>query len=162
MFRYTRLQIILHWLLVLLLIVQFVSGDGASRVFGRWLDAGDRAAPLGPNLHVILGIGIAIIALWRLVLHVTNPRPAHDGGALDKLAVAVHWLLYALLLAVPALGALAWFGGSEAMGDAHAVLKTVLMLLVLLHIVGALYHRFILRDAVMARMSLRGHSQGDI
>lgn len=156
MFRYTRLQIILHWLLVLLLIVQFISGDSASEAFGRWLRAGDMQAPPGPNLHVILGILVSGIALWRLILHVTHPRPAHGDGVLDKLAIAVHWLLYALLLVVPALGAVAWFGGSEVMGDAHAAVKTLLMLLILLHIAGALYHRFIVKDDVMARMSLRG------
>ncbi|MFV0386790.1 cytochrome b [Paracoccus sp. (in: a-proteobacteria)] len=155
MFHYSRQQIILHWVLVLLLVIQFLLGDSATEAFDHWLESGTKAPGFGANLHVILGIVILAIALWRLVLHVTQPKAPHGDGALDKLAVAVHWLLYVLLLATPVLGMLAWFGGSESMGDTHALAKSLLMILALLHVAGALYHHFILKDDVMQRMTGR-------
>ena len=91
-----------------------------------------------------------------------------------RIATITHDLLYVLLLVIPVLGWIAagYFGytvhlfglfalpaladgtmeWAHEMGDVHAVLTNVLIGVVGLHVLGALYHYFILRDRVMQRM----------
>ena len=75
-----------------------------------------------------------------------------DNVLLNGAARATHLGLYALMILMPISGALAWFGGLGAAAGAHNVLKVALLALVVLHVVGALYHRLWLKDAVMERM----------
>ena len=56
------------------------------------------------------------------------------------------------MLAVPAVGLFAWFGGSEEAGDLHSLAKPAFIILVALHVLGALYHQFILKDGLLLRM----------
>jgi cytochrome b561 len=90
-------------------------------------------------------------------------------------ARAVHWLFYALLIVLPIVGWInaSWRGYSVTpfglfelpklvathadgwgwTGDVHAALSNYLLLaLVGLHVLAALYHQFIRRDAVLQRM----------
>ncbi len=39
--------------------------------------------------------------------------------------------------------------------DVHELLVTVLIVLVILHVLGAIRHQFIMKDGLMARVSLR-------
>lgn len=57
-----------------------------------------------------------------------------------------------MIILIPLSGAANWFLGIEAAGEAHEVLTTVLLMLVGLHIAGALYHQFVLRDGTTAWM----------
>ena len=68
------------------------------------------------------------------------------------LAKLTHVGLYAVMILMPVSGYVAWFGGVEAAAKGHNVLKIVLLALVALHVVGALYHQFVLRDGTLARM----------
>ena len=65
---------------------------------------------------------------------------------------ATHWALYALLILMPLTGALAWFGTIEQAAFAHDVLKLPLLILTGLHVIGALFHQFILKSDVLTRM----------
>ncbi|MED5681924.1 cytochrome b/b6 domain-containing protein, partial [Enterobacter hormaechei] len=62
--------------------------------------------------------------------------------------------------AVRLLGALSYptltpVGSSlgHAMGDIHGVLAWVLFALIVMHVAAALFHRFVLRDQVLQRMT---------
>lgn len=152
---YSRPQIRLHWIVALLIVPQFVLHDGISAAW-RALGQGQELpfSPLVP-LHVLGGVLIAALVLWRIVLRLRRAAPAlPEGGhpALDLVAKLTHAGLYALLLGLPLSGAVAWFGGVHAAGDAHEVMKTLLLALVALHVVGALYHQFVLKDGLMQRM----------
>ena len=92
-----------------------------------------------------------------------------------KLATGAHHLLYLLMVAMPVSGlvmavnskyGVKWFGidflaglDNSAMRDifkeAHEVIGTILLLVVILHIVGALKHKFVDKDKTMERMSLK-------
>ena len=61
-------------------------------------------------------------------------------------------MLYLLIFVVPLAGMAAWFGGVEAAGEAHELLMNLMMVLVVLHVLGALYHQFVVRDGVLTRM----------
>ena len=53
---------------------------------------------------------------------------------------------------MPATGALAWFGGVEAMAAVHGAGMLLILILLALHIAGALYHHFVLKTDVLRRM----------
>lgn len=154
---YSKLQIWLHWVVVLLVLFQFVGNEGMGNVWkaleqGRTAEAADLQ---WAYLHVTAGVLTLLLVIWRFYLRFTRgspPLPENEPRALKFAAHAAHFLLYALLVVVPLSGAAAWFGGIELAAVAHAVLKTVLLAVVLLHIAGALYQRFILKSRVLERM----------
>lgn len=153
---YSATQIGLHWAVALLVLVQFLN-NGAIGAAWRALRRGDAEVPGGflVAAHVFVGIAILVFALWRITLRVTRgapPAPAEEPRPLRLIAAATHGLLYLLLLAVPFSGLAAWFGGVAPAAGAHEVLKTALMLIVFLHIAGALYQRFVLKSDVVTRM----------
>ena len=153
---YSRPQIRLHWIVALLIVPQFVLHDGISAAW-RALGQGQELPALDPlvPLHVLGGVLIAALVLWRIVLRSRRAAPAlpeAEHPALKFAAKLTHAGLYALLLGLPLSGAAAWFGGVRAAGDAHEVMKTLLLALVALHVVGALYHQFVLKDGLMQRM----------
>jgi len=152
---YSRAQIRLHWAVFALVVLQIVLSDGISTAYRDVLRGGE----ISPNAliasHIIGGVLVLVFGLWRLVLRVRRGVPAPVAGQprLQVLAAeAVHYALYALMIVVPASGMAAWFGGVKAAGDAHEVLKTVMMLLVLLHVLAALYHQFVKKDGLLMRM----------
>ena len=105
------------------------------------------------DLHVAFGIAILALAVLRVALRVRRgvpPPPRDERPALRALARATHLALYALILLMPATGGLAWFGGVEAMAEAHRAGKAAILVLVGLHILGALYHHFFLKTERVA------------
>jgi cytochrome b561 len=170
--RYDAVARALHWLTVALLIVQFCIAWTMPHV-------GRGTQPVGLIAwHLSVGTAIlaviAVRAFWRFT-HREPPSPATIPPALQLLSRTTHVLLYALLVALPLLGwanasARGWsvtlFGviplpplsspGSSlghALGDVHQTVALVLLGVVALHVLGALYHRFIVRDRTMQRMA---------
>lgn len=156
MFRYTSRQILLHWAVVLLLIFQYLFNDPISQAFRTWMREGQKSLGAGALAHILAGVAILLIALWRLSLRRSAPPAPHGTGLPDRLARLTHWALYALLLAIPVAGLVAWIAGSRDAGEIHETLTTVLLALAGLHVAGALYHQLLLKDGLMRRMSLRG------
>lgn len=153
---YSRTQIALHWTVALLVLAQFLNSDA---IGSAWRAVRQRAetVPSGPlvTAHVVAGIAILLLAVWRITLRLRRgapPPPAEEPRALRIVAAATHGSLYLLLLLVPLSGMTAWFGNVGAAGDVHEALKTLLLLAVALHVVGALYQAFVLRSDVMRRM----------
>jgi cytochrome b561 len=168
---YTRTAKALHWLIVALLIVQFIVAWTMPHI-GR----NTRPETL-INLHFTLGVVVLTVGVLRIGWRLMHPEPAPEGGIppwQTMTARIVHWLLYSLLFVVPILGWMnaSWRGFSVALfgiplpkllatrapgwiwtGDVHALLANYLMLaLVGLHVAAALYHWLIARDHVMQRM----------
>jgi cytochrome b561 len=171
--RYTRTAIALHWLMALLIFSAFPLG-----VYMHDL-------PLSPtklqlfSYHKWLGITILLAAAARLAWRVTHPAPAlPDMPRWQRIAAhGIHHLLYVLLFAIPLSGWLmssakgfptVWFGvlplpdlvgKNKELGDllkaVHEALNFGLLLLVGLHIAGALKHHFIERDDTLRRMTFR-------
>lgn len=154
--RFTSTQIALHWLTALLILAQFLNDGAISRAFRATM----RGAAEIPTswlvpVHVFVGIAILVFTVWRVVLRLSRgapPPPAEEPRALQIAAAATHGTLYLLLLLLPLTGFVAWFGGVGAAGGAHEILKTLLLVVIGLHVDGALYHRLILKSGVMERM----------
>lgn len=129
-------------------------------------------------IHKSTGFLILVLMIGRLAFRLFNPPPPSEPTlARWQIGVshAVHWALYAILLVMPVIG----WAGSNAFGapvsvyglftlpdimtkdeplsktllGVHATLGFVAAGLILMHIAAALYHRFVRKDAVLARMT---------
>ena len=169
--RYTSTAIALHWLIALGILATFALGLYMS-------DLGLSPTKLKLySWHKWAGVRLFVLIVFRLGWRLTHPAPAlPDSMAplLRRAAAVSHWLLYALMLAIPLSGWLmssakgfqtVWFGvlplpdllaKDAALGDAlkevHEFLNDTLLVLVVLHTAAALKHHFIDRDTVLTRM----------
>jgi cytochrome b561 len=169
---YTSMAKALHWLIVALLIAQFI--------FAWTMPEIRRTVPVSTliDLHVWFGVSILFVAVVRLAVRATHGEPEPEDGLPPwqlQSARLMHWLLYILLFVVPVLGwmnaswrgmTVSFFGLFELpklvatraagwgwTGDVHGLLANYAMLaLVGLHVAAALYHYFIRRDGVLQRM----------
>ncbi|MBV7408028.1 cytochrome b [Maritimibacter sp. DP1N21-5] len=152
---YSRLQIALHWVIFLLIAVQFLFHDGMEEAWEA-VTRGTYAGPsAGAMLHVVVGLSVLVLVVLRLGVKLKRGSPAlpeEEPAVLRAVAHGTHWALYALMILVPLSGAVAWFTVNENAGDGHEVMKSVLFILVALHFAGALFQRFVLKSDVMTRM----------
>ncbi|MDE0333914.1 MAG: cytochrome b/b6 domain-containing protein [Defluviicoccus sp.] len=154
---YSTAQIALHWTVAVLVVLQIVLHDAivAAYAAARGVGAATEADLFLADLHVAFGVAVFALALMRVVLRVRRgapPPPRDEHPALRMAARATHIALYALILGMPVTGGLAWFGGIEAMAELHGAGKAAILVLVGLHILGALYQHFYLRTDVLRRM----------
>ncbi|KAF1685111.1 cytochrome b [Pseudoxanthomonas broegbernensis] len=162
---------LLHWLGVLLLLS--VATLGLLMVD---MPRGSELRKLCYGLHKSLGIAVLGVALLRLLARALVRAPAALPGPAWQLRVArlAHGLMYALLLAVPLSGwllnsvagqPLPWFGlvdlppladrnpaWRKPADTAHLWLFWTLAALVAVHVLAALHHHWIARDATLRRM----------
>jgi cytochrome b561 len=151
---YSRLQIALHWGMLALLLVSFFSHDAMKSAWYA-LHKGKDAFGTVAALHVWVGVSVLVLAILRLGLRHKRGVPDLPAGGhplLDLVARLTHLGLYLLLILIPASGLAAWFGGVNAAGDAHEIMFNLALALVGLHVAGALYHQFFLKDGLMDRM----------
>lgn len=169
--RYHPVAKALHWLVALLVAVQFgiawaMPDIGPHTKLSRFI-----------NLHLTVGALIGLAALVRVSWRLRHSPPdavATEPRWLRAGARVSHATLYVLLLSVPLLGwaaasARGWRvtlfphlalpallpRGSKSgflAGDVHAFLAYTLLAIVALHVAAALYHRLILHNQVLARM----------
>lgn len=169
--RYTRTAIALHWLVGTGLIATFS--------LGFYMEG----LPLSPSKlqlyswHKWAGITLLVLAAARLGWRMSHPAPALplSMGRMARLAAhAGHWVLYALMFAIPVSGwlmssaqgfSVVWLGIvplpdlvpknaslGEVLKDAHVILNYSMLLAVIGHIGAALHHHLVKKDTVMTRM----------
>ncbi len=162
----------LHWLIVLMIlglaIVGLTMGELPKTPKYFWVYTAHKSMGL-----TVLGLVLVRIG-WRL--YAGAPKPvAGTPTWQERIATVTHWMLYALILAMPLSGWLydsasglrpfRWFGlfdvpkltaPNDALRDAshaaHEWLFWVLVALVALHAAAAFYHHVFLRDATLTRM----------
>lgn len=155
---YSRPQILLHWAVALLIVLQFVLHEPMAEAWDVIEDGGTAAFNPVVAAHVFGGILVLAFALWRIALRRSRgvpDLPAGDGPMLRKAAHAGHMALYALMILMPLSGMAAWFGGAHAAAEVHEAMKPLMILLVAVHVAAAVWHQVWLRDGLMRRMSLR-------
>ena len=166
---------VLHWTMAALILAMLFIGAGMVATVSekhQWLLA----------IHKPLGLAILLLAIVRLAVRLRHPPPPlpADLPAPQKLAAHLsHWLLYALMVAMPLIGwAMLSAGGYPVMltsnlrlpailpenalvfawlRTAHGMLAYLLFLTFLAHMGAALYHGLIRRDGVLRSM-VRGSS----
>lgn len=152
---YSRLQIRLHWLVFVLLALQYILHEPMSEAFDLVEDG--LTPDISPLVAAHIFGGFLIFALAATRLYIRNergvpPLPDTDPPLQRMAAHVTHYSLYALLIAMPVSGAVAWFRGNEVAAEAHEVMRVILLALIALHIGAALYHQFIVKDGLIQRM----------
>jgi len=165
----------LHWITAILIAGMFFVGG--------WLvyfDPGD--GPLKETLyglHESTGVTIWVLVLLRIVVRLATGAPKLPGNTpagVRVLATLNHIALYLVLLVQPVLGfldanawgaPLHWYGlfvvpspigkqpdaVAQGFSDLHWWGAAILLLLLAVHIAGALYHAFVRRDGVIRHMA---------
>jgi cytochrome b561/polyisoprenoid-binding protein YceI len=172
--RYSSGAILLHWLIAATLVMQFVlgwatEGPNGPQTFAIF------------QLHKSIGITILLLTIIRIAWRLTH-RPPPLADTLKSwertLARIVHGGFYALLLVLPLTG---WLMVSTSkvkvptllfgtipwphipvpdslraimhdVSESHGLLAEAMLVLIGLHVLGALKHHYIDRDAELARM----------
>jgi len=166
--RYGSVAITIHWLTALLILALFATGLLAA----EQADPGAQLALV--RFHVPLGTAVLVLTVLRLVWWwVADRRPALpvDQPHWQKfMAHAVHIALYLVIVLLAASGistlvlsgALPAIIGGATLPDfetvlprlVHGVASKLMLGLLALHIGAALYHQFIRRDHLLARMGV--------
>jgi cytochrome b561 len=155
---YSKTQIILHWLVALLVVAQFVLHDGIATAWDGYLEG--RPGGFDPLVfaHVLGGGLILALVLGRVVLRRRQGAVAPVAGTSPLMARLTHWghlALYAILALAAFSGMAAWFGGVQRAAEVHELVKIAILVLVGGHFAAALFHQFWLKDGLLSRMSLR-------
>lgn len=127
------------------------------------------------NLHKSIGITLFALIIFRIFWRITHrpPAPLPSLKAWErKLSTGAHHLLYLLMVAIPLSGlvmsiaskyGVKWFGLDfiagidskplrEIFHEVHEIAGLVLVAILVLHILGALKHKFIDKDDTMKRI----------
>lgn len=151
---YNAVQIALHWAVAGLVVFNYIYSEGMEDALDARLEnVTPTGLELNPAIHVWVGVAILALVLLRFVVRLTRGVPAPAGSGMQQtLAEWAHRLMYALLIAVPALGMLTWFGQIDLFGEPHAVMANLLMLLAGGHAFVAIGHHVLLKDGLLGRM----------
>ncbi len=156
--RYGTVAQAFHWVTVVLLATAWLVAHGHTR-----------------TLHETLGFAVFVIVAARLLWRAFDRRPEHQMSPVVALgSKLVHWLLYAMLLAIPATAiAGSWVEGhaitvyglgqigpylaqSRQLGrqimEVHYLLANAIVVVAGLHALAALFHHFFVKDGVLRAM----------
>lgn len=143
MSSYTRTRIWLHWVVVALVLLQWLSADGIERALAvlEREEAPNAWDFLLSNLHLFGGGLLFLLTIWRLHMRYTTNSPEAIGSQfLQRLAAATHWGLLIVLLALPISGALSYYQWAPVAGQWHEWAGWLLFSLILLHLLGGVWH----------------------
>jgi cytochrome b561 len=169
--RYSATAIGLHWLIALLIVCGFYLGWIMTDIPGftptklkyfSW--------------HKWIGVTVFMLAVLRVIWRATHRAPAMPAMPRWQIGVAhlTHFLLYVLMLVIPASGYLyssaaglqvvylgvlplpTIIGPDKALKATlrlvHIALNYTLLVLVVMHVLAALKHHFVDRDGLLGRM----------
>ena len=171
--RYSLPHRVIHWIMAVAILIAIPGGV----IMGK-LPPGQMQNNVY-DLHKSLGVLVLVLALIRIALKRRDGVPPPATGVepwQTMAATSVHHALYALMVIVPVLGFVAnsFYGAAipffwlftistftphneeiaGAIFSMHTALAILFGILLAVHIGAALYHRFIRKDTVFARMSL--------
>ena len=150
---YNGLQIGLHWATAVLIVGNYFISDGMEQAFDARM-AGGSISGIVPGYHVWAGVALLAVVVLRLIIRFTSGAPNKTETGLAAMAAsAVHWVLYGLMITVPALGVAAWFFGVGPAADLHVLVMNAMMVLILGHAAMAIFHHYVLRDGLLSRMT---------
>ena len=165
---YGFISVLFHWLMALILLATFLLGLNLKDNFQNY--------DVVLMLHNSLGIVIFLLAVFRLCWRWLNilPDPLATKRVLIKLATLIHILFYVIFFTMPLTGYLLtnlqgdvvnFFGTQlpellernrdmkRTVHSIHDILGNALLAMLSLHIIGALYHHYWLKDNTLRRMN---------
>ena len=168
---YGLISILIHWVSAVLIL--FLFGLGVYMVDLGYYDDWYHK---GPELHISLGLVVLLLILVRVIWRIANPTPVDlsDKRVQNLAAKFVKLGLYVLILSVLVSGYLITTAEGQPAsmfnlikfpvltelssqnvdiaGALHEYLAWGIVLLVVLHVAGALMHHFVVRDRTLVRM----------
>lgn len=170
--HYGAVSVLFHWLTSVLVAVLFPLG-----LVMVELDYYDSGYQTYPPLHKALGVILLTLTLLRMLwvfLLSKPPKPLPQAKLFKWLAKSVHYLLYLCLLTVLISGYListadgrgvdvfGWFSvpamfdpfdnQADIAGEIHELAAWSLLLLISLHLAGALKHHLVDKDGTLRRI----------
>jgi cytochrome b561 len=170
--RFDQTSITLHWLTVLLIVVQFAS-IWAHEAVGHHSNLAAELLSLHRSAGVLTWVVVVARLCWRRYFAYLPPFPPSMPKFQQLIAKANEYGLYVLLLAMPITGlARVLLRGKpfelfiweipalletdpavrSVFMQAHEIGAKALIILIGLHVGAALFHRLVLRDGVLQRM----------
>ncbi len=166
--RYDARTMFFHWATAILVVAQWLGAQTIDWFPTRELRVDAR------SVHITFGVVLAVLLAARIVWRLTQGRrlPLADKGAVNVLAKATHWGMYALLVAMLLLGFIVvWTQGdsifnlftipaydpkNQDLGDwwqgIHGTVGWIILAFAGVHATAALIHRYVWRDGVLGRM----------
>ena len=165
--RYQPMLVALHWLLALMIIGLLCLGFF---VLANMPNTDPKKLDI-LVWHMAGGMFVLVLMILRLIIRICSARPATattGSPPLDRLASIAHYSLYGIVFLMIASGFSTGYlirGVFQPNGEplpntfgvfptfqAHAVLATLLAVLIAAHVAAALYHQFALKDGLFRRM----------
>jgi cytochrome b561 len=170
--KYSGFAMLLHWVIAVLVIVQWRISEAAEEAATR--EAGGEIMANHFAIGVVIFLVVALRLVWRQVSPPPAPMPGHAPWE-RTFARTVHLTFYALLLVMPIAGwiALSSFGEpisiwgmitvpalpvpqnpdlGEQIFELHGASGIALLVLAALHALAALKHTFVDKDGTLYRM----------
>jgi cytochrome b561 len=169
---YSSTQKLLHWALFALVVFLYALTFGED-LFQR----GDPTVDAIWRVHISVGLLLAALVLWRVVLRTLRGAPGlpENTSELERAGAKIaHLVLYTLLIAIPVLGILlTWYRGNDLsffglftipspvtpdrgiarnIRELHSLCANGILIIAGLHALAALWHKFVRRDEVLTRM----------
>jgi cytochrome b561 len=151
---YSLAQIALHWLVALLVPVQYLTGGSIERTHHA-VHMGMTPAywdVVQHHLHNYAGMAIGLLMGMRLVLRLLQPRETcRPGRWPERAATALHHAFYATIIGQACMGFVAsyfWF----RIAPYHVVGSRIILAMVALHLAAAAWHTLAVRDETVDRM----------
>lgn len=158
-----------HWIIAILVLGMLI--------YGFFLeDFPKDIQPITYNIHKVTGLTIFLLMALNIIWRIYNPKPVWPFNMPDWqqiMAKVVHVLLYITVLIMPMLGLIGSVAAgrpphigsiiitlpieknkalAEASMATHNFVAIVLIILISLHVCGALYHHYIKQDNILRRM----------
>lgn len=168
---YGLFSIAIHWISAILIVFLFGLG-----IYMVDLSYNDDWYHKGPELHISLGLVVLLLMLVRVVWRIINPTPEELSAKRSQNLAAkfVKLGLYVFIFIVVLSGYLITTAEGQPAsmfnlikfpvfaelnsqnvdlaGEIHEYLAWGIVLLVALHVAGALLHHFVMRDRTLVRM----------
>jgi cytochrome b561 len=167
--EYGLISKVLHWLSAILLLIQIPLG-----FYLVDLDFGEERLTF-ENIHIIIGLTIFYLVIFRLVKNIINPTPKLNNSIFKGqkfLAKINHLLLYVTILSITISGILKKlyngesliiifkkikiednFELSEIFYDVHVFSNYVMIALIALHVVAVIIHKFFFDDNLLKKIT---------
>lgn len=168
--RYHTALVALHWLLGFMILLGLIMGTfSLERLPNSQPEKLDSLRG-----HVINGLAIGVLMIVRLIVRSLTCRPAPPSTGFSwtkRASQRVHLTLYVLVFFMVGSGlalavetellSILFRDSAQPLPDsfdgfwiraAHAILAKLLMAFILVHVVAALWHHYVLRDGLLRRM----------
>ena len=153
--KYSNLQIWLHWIVFILIIFQYLLNEPISEAFDLRLEGKEFTQSTLIPIHIVSGGVIFLLVVTRVWIRVAEGVPSYpkeNAFLLKYLSLIVHWSFYGILMLLPITGGIAWFQLSQGAGNAHQALRGLLIIFIILHVSGSLFHYLILNNNLFRRI----------